>query len=259
MHFTRRSGLTTAALALGASALPRILLAQDKASASFRFPVEGGEVVVYPVEHASMVIETPGGVIYVDPVGGAEKFSGMPAPSLILITHQHGDHYDQPTLEALPAVRLITNPAVNEMLPDAMKERATAMENGDSAQALDMRIAAIPAYNTTPERMQYHPEGRDNGYVLTIGGSRFYIAGDTEPVPEMAALENIEVAFLPMNLPYTMTIEQAAEAVATFKPKTVFPYHHRGSDVQAFAQLVEAGDSGAKVVIADWYPNGQGA
>ena len=142
-------------------------------------------------------------------------------------------------------------------LPDALKERASTMANGDMAEALGMQIEAVPAHNTTEDRMQYHPEGRDNGYVLTIGGKRFYIAGDTEPTPEMQALTDIAVAFLPMNLPYTMTVQQAADAVAAFKPAVVFPYHHRGSDIQEFAQLVLDGGSGSEVVIANWYPDGE--
>lgn len=154
-------------------------------------------------------------------------------------------------------MRLITNPAVHDMLPGEMKERASAMANGDMVEVLDLRIEALPAHNITEERLQYHPKGRDNGYVLTIGGKRFYIAGDTEPTPEMLALTDIEVAFLPMNLPYTMTVEQAAEAVAAFRPVVVFPYHHRGSDIDEFARLVEAGGSGSLVIVADWYPEGE--
>lgn len=256
MHITRRAGLSLAAAAIGASALPRFVAAQQGAS-NFSYPVEGGNVVFHPVEHASMVVETPGGVIHVDPVGGAEKYAGLPAPSLILITHEHGDHFDLPTLEALPAVRLITNPAVHEMLPDAMKERASVMANGDKAEAIGIQIEAIPAHNITEDRMQYHPVGRDNGYVLTIGGKRFYIAGDTEPTPEMEALTDIAVAFLPMNLPYTMTVQQAAGAVAAFRPAVVFPYHHRGSDIQEFARLVLDGGPDSEVVIANWYPSGE--
>lgn len=253
MLMTRRTGLALCAAALGSAALPRLSAAQD-AAASFEFPVEGGTVVIHPVEHASMVIETPGGVIYVDPVGGADRYAAMPAPALILITHEHGDHFDLPTLEALPAVRMVTNPAVHDKLPDAMKERASPMANGEAAEVIGLRIEAIAAHNITEDRMQYHPAGRDNGYVLTIGGRRFYIAGDTEPTPEMLALTDIAVAFLPMNLPYTMTVEQAADAVAAFKPAVVFPYHYGDSNIQEFARLVLDGGSGAEVVIADWYP-----
>lgn len=258
MRMTRRTGLILAAAAIGTSALPRLATAQqDKAAKSFSYPVEGGKVVIHPVDHASMVVETPGGVIHVDPVGGGGKYADLPQPDLILITHEHGDHLDLPTLEALPAVRMITNPAVNEMLPDAMKERASTMANGDVVEVLGLEVEAIPAHNITEERMQYHPKGRDNGYVLNIGRKRFYIAGDTEPVPEMLALTDIEVAFLPMNLPYTMTVEQAAEAVGAFKPRVVFPYHHRDSDIEEFARLVEAGGSESLVIQANWYPGGE--
>jgi L-ascorbate metabolism protein UlaG (beta-lactamase superfamily) len=256
MQIDRRTGLKLAAAALGASALPRALSAQ--AAANHAIAIEGGQVTIHPVDHASMVLETPGGVIYVDPVGGAAKYQGLPQVALILITHEHGDHYDQPTLDALPAVRLITNQSVHDKLPDAMKERASVMANGDRVEVIGLEIEALPAHNTTPDRMQYHPVGRDNGYILNLGGKRIYIAGDTEPTPEMLALTGIDAAFLPMNLPYTMTIEQAAEAVAAFKPGLVFPYHHRGSDLQAFAKLVAESGAGTEVVIANWYPNGEG-
>ncbi|WP_299840648.1 MBL fold metallo-hydrolase [uncultured Paracoccus sp.] len=251
MPMTRRSSLKLGAAALSMAALPRHVFAQDANS----YAVEGGNVVIHPVDHASMVIETPGGVIWVDPVGGAEKYAALPPASLILITHEHGDHYDAPTLEGIGgAAPIITNPAVHAMLPEALKARATAMENGAQAMQGDIGIEAIPAYNLTEDRLQYHPQGRDNGYVLTLGGKRVYIAGDTEDIPEMKALTGIEVAFLPMNLPYTMTVEQAAAGVEGFKPAFVYPYHHKGSDVQAFKTLVEAGGSGSQVVIANWYP-----
>lgn len=257
MILSRRASLMLGLAASAAVLMPRIALARTDTPAAFSFPVEGGQVVFHPVDHASMVIETPGGVIYVDPVGGADLYEGMPQPSLILITHEHGDHFDLPTLQALPAVAIIANPAVYAMLPADMQSRATAMANGEQAQAIGMGVEAVPAYNTSADKQQYHPRGRDNGYVLTIGGKRFYVAGDTEDTPEMRALENIEVAFLPMNLPYTMTVQQAADAVADFRPVSVFPYHHRGSDVQDFARLVEASDAGSLVVIANWYPRGQ--
>lgn len=254
MQMNRRTSLALGAAALSLAALPRLARAQEADS----YAVEGGNVVIHPVDHSSMVLETPAGVIYVDPVGGAEKYAALPKPGLILITHEHGDHYDAPTLEGIGTeAPIITNPAVHAMLPEALKARATAMENGGQAMQGEIGIDAIPAYNLTEDRLQYHPQGRDNGYVLTIGGKRFYIAGDTEDIPEMKALTGIEVAFLPMNLPYTMTVEQAAAAVEAFKPAVVYPYHHKGSDVEAFKALVEGGTSGSQVVIANWYPNGE--
>ncbi|WP_282603768.1 MBL fold metallo-hydrolase [Paracoccus sp. PARArs4] len=255
MRLTRRHSLQIAAASLGAGLLPRLAAAQE--AGPFTHATGAGDVVIHAVDHASMVWETPSGVIFVDPVGGAEAYADMPAPDLILITHEHGDHYDQPTLDALPEVPMITNPAVADMLPQAMRERVTVMANGDTGTALDLPIEAIPAYNITEDRLKFHPQGRDNGYILTIGDKRFLIAGDTEDTPELRALTDIEVAFLPMNLPYTMTVEQAAEAVTAFAPRVVYPYHHRGSDLDAFAKAVEAGGSGAEVVITNWYPNGE--
>lgn len=254
MILDRRASLVLGIAAMAAPAMPRIGAAQTAAPTSFAFPVGGGEVVVHPVQHASMVIETPGGAIYVDPVGGPDAYAGKPDPALILITHEHGDHFDLPTLQALPAAAIIANPAVHAMLPADLQGRATAMANGATGEAVGAGIEAVPAYNITPDRLQYHPRGRDNGYVLTVGGKRFYVAGDTEDTPEMRALGGIDVAFLPMNLPYTMTIRQAAGAVAAFRPATVFPYHYRDSDVQEFARLVEASDAGSLVVLGAWYP-----
>ncbi|CAM3425157.1 MBL fold metallo-hydrolase [Paracoccus nototheniae] len=262
MRLTRRTGLQLAAALMGSAVIPLIATGPARAQdvtpqpGPFSHPVEGGAVVIHPVDHASMALETPGGVILVDPVGGAAAYADLPAPDLILITHEHGDHYDQATLDALPAVRIIANPAVAAMLPAAMAERTTIMANGDAGEVLGMTIEAIPAYNITPERAEYHPQGRDNGYILTIGGQRFLIAGDTEDTPELRALTDIHVAFLPMNLPYTMTVDQAAAAVTAFAPDVVYPYHFRDSDMQAFAQAVAEGGSGAQVIVADWYANG---
>ena len=260
MTLTRRhvldlGGATLAGLGL-ATLVPFRARAQGAGMQGDSYQTDGGQIVVYPVEHASFVMTTPGLVIYNDPVGGADRFADLPPPGLILITHEHSDHYDVPTLEGLVTenTRLLTNPAVHEMLPDDLKARATAIANGETTTAGEMRIDAIPAYNTTPERLQYHPEGRDNGYVLSIDGLTVYIAGDTEDIPEMRALRSIEVAFLPMNLPYTMTVEQAAAAVAAFRPATVYPYHYKGSDTEAFAGLVEKSGVASTVVLTDWYP-----
>ena len=211
-----------------------------------------GDIIVHPVEHASLVLGFADAVIYVDPVGGAALYEGLPAPTAILVTHEHGDHYDAPTLEAIAGgAPLIVNPAVYDMLPEALKANATAMANGDTGEVTGLPIEAVPAHNTTADRMQYHPEGRDNGYVLTLGDKRVYIAGDTEPTEAMLGLADIEVAFLPMNLPYTMTPEQAVAAINTFKPRIAYPYHYGDSDL---SPLETVGDH-TEVRLRDWYAN----
>jgi len=215
-----------------------------------------GDVGIHPVNHASLVLTHGDHVIYVDPVGGAALYEGLPAPTAILITHGHGDHFDVPTLEAIgTGIPLITNEDVFGKLPEALKANATALANGDESDVIGVPLAAVPAYNTTPDRAQYHPQGVGNGYVLTFGDQKVYVAGDTEPTPEMLAMTGIAVAFLPMNLPYTMTVEQAAEAVNTFKPAVVYPYHYSDSDLVAFEAAVE---DGVEVRLRNWYPNGQG-
>jgi L-ascorbate metabolism protein UlaG (beta-lactamase superfamily) len=254
MAISRRSTLVLGASALaGLAVRPRA----SRAQAADSYAVEGGELTVHPVEHASLVMTLPGMVIYVDPVGGAEPYAALPPPGLILVTHEHGDHFDAPTLTAVTgeATRLLTNPAVHDKLPAELRARATAIANGESTTANAVAIEAIPAYNTTPDRLQYHPQGRDNGYVLTIGGSRVYVAGDTEDIPEMRALEDIAIAFVPMNLPYTMTVEQAAAGVSAFAPARVYPYHCRESDVEAFARLVAESGAATEVLLRDWYPS----
>ena len=259
MRTTRRHtiALGAATLAgLGTGLLPRPLTAQGTAMEGDAYPTQTGQIVIHPVSHASFVMSVPGMVVYNDPVGGAQSYAGLPAPELILVTHEHGDHYDAETLAGLMGeqTRLLTNPAVYDMLPEDLRARATAIANGESTRVNEISIDAIPAYNLTPERLQYHPQGRDNGYVLGIDGTRVYIAGDTEDIPEMRALEGIDVAFVPMNLPYTMTVEQAASGVAAFGPGTVYPYHYRGSDIDAFAAGVAEQAPGTRVERGDWYP-----
>ncbi|WP_048649164.1 MBL fold metallo-hydrolase [Nitratireductor soli] len=256
MIYTRRKtlklGLSSLAC-LGASTLmPFSARGQEGGD---RYDTAGGEIVIHPVAHASFVMTVPGLVIYNDPVGGADAYAGHPAPDLILITHEHGDHYDAETLSALVGekTRLIANPAVFGMLPDALKAKATAIGNGESATVDALEILAIPAYNTTPDRQKYHPEGRDNGYVLTVDGRRVYIAGDTEDIPEMRALKDIHIAFVPMNLPYTMDIDQASSAVAEFAPAYVYPYHYRGQDPEAFAAKVTDAGVATQIVQGAWY------
>jgi L-ascorbate metabolism protein UlaG (beta-lactamase superfamily) len=181
---------------------------------------------------------------------------GLPAPSGFLITHAHGDHFDPDNLAKIAgSAPIVTTEEVLGKMPEALKGQTTAMKNGESGEIDGIPVMAVAAYNTTADRLQYHPQGVGNGYVLSFGDKKIYAAGDTEDTPEMRALTGITVAFLPMNLPYTMTEEQAADAVKAFKPQIVYPYHYRGSDTQKFKDLV--GDA-AEVRLVDWYANAQG-
>ncbi len=255
MPLNRRDALRLAAAAALGSGAAMSGAVRAAASGGMNHAFAGNDIVVTPVSHASLGLTLPELALQVDPVGPVEAYAGLPTPDYILITHQHGDHYNAETLAGLVAegTKLIVNPAVFDMLPDGLKARATAIANGESTALGPYTIDAVPAYNTTPDRQQYHPEGRDNGYVLTLDGARIYVAGDTEDTPEMLALRDIDLAFLPMNLPYTMTIEQAASAVAAFKPRVVYPYHYKGSDTAAFADMVKASGAGSEVVLHDWY------
>ena len=208
-----------------------------------------GDVTIHPVGHASLALGFGAHVLYIDPA--KEDFSGLPAPTGILITHAHGDHFDGPSLEQIAgSAPILTTEEVAGKMPEALKAQTSVLKNGESGTIDGIAVDAIPAYNTTEDRKQYHPQGRDNGYVLTFGDKKIYVAGDTEDIPEMRALTGIEVAFLPMNLPYTMDINQAADAVKAFKPRIVYPYHYSDSDTAAFKELV--GDA-SEVRLVDWY------
>jgi L-ascorbate metabolism protein UlaG (beta-lactamase superfamily) len=219
------------------------------------YKADGGEILIAPVSHASFVMSVPGLVIYNDPVGDKAIYDGQPAAQLVLITHEHQDHFQPETLAAIVGAdtKLIVNPSVMEKLPADLKAKATSIGNGGNATVGPVTIDAIPAYNTTEDRKKYHPQGRDNGYVLTAGGMRVYIAGDTEDIPEMRALKDIDIAFVPMNLPFTMDVDQASSAVAEFKPAIVYPYHYKGSDPATFATKVTAAAPEVKVVQGAWY------
>lgn len=231
-------------------------MAQQGEAVADTLTTSEGDLTIHPVDHASLVLQFGDSVLYVDPVGGAEPYADLPPPSAILITHGHGDHFDVATLEAIAGTApILTSQDVFDKLPEALQAQATAIGNGETGDLLGFTVDAVAAYNVTEDRLQFHPQGVGNGYVITFGDKRVYVAGDTEPTPEMLALSDIAVAFLPMNLPYTMTVEQAAEAVNSFKPAVVYPYHYGDSDLDAF----EAGvDGGVEVRIRNWYPNGQG-
>lgn len=252
MNNTRRDFLKYSAATVGAiTVMPYSAFADGHIADKF------GNVTIKPVAHASFVMESPKGVVYVDPVGDAAAYADFAKPNLILITHHHGDHFKQETLDAIvdENTYLIVNPEVYSKLSDPMKAKARQLANGESTKMSDIAVGAIPAYNTTAGREKFHPQGRDNGYILNLDGQRIYISGDTEDIPEMRALKDIDIAFVCMNLPFTMDAEAAASAVAEFKPKHVYPYHYRGKDngtqdPQVFADLVGAASD---VKMGKWY------
>ncbi|WP_424927090.1 MBL fold metallo-hydrolase [Amaricoccus tamworthensis] len=247
----RRFLATSAATVGGVTFLPYMAQAADT------FSSDAGDITIHPIEHASFVMETPLGTIHVDPVGEASAYADLPAPELILITHEHGDHYNVDTLTALAGenTRIISNPAVHDMMPPELQEKTTAIGNGENASWGDLGISAIPAHNTTEDRMQFHPPGRDNGYVLDFNGFRVYISGDTEDIPEMRALENIDLAFVCMNLPFTMDATAAASAVLEFQPTYVYPYHYHGRDggTQDPAEFAGLVGEVSEVKMGNWY------
>jgi L-ascorbate metabolism protein UlaG (beta-lactamase superfamily) len=217
-----------------------------------------GELTVYPVQHATLALSHGETTIYVDPVGGAEAFAGLARPDLVLITDTHGDHLDGTTVDAVATegTVIVAPGAVAERLGD--REGTKVLANGETIELDGVSVEAIPMYNLTEERSKFHSKGRGNGYVVTLGGQRIYISGDTEDIPEMRALEDIDVAFVCMNLPYTMEVEKAADAVLEFQPRVVFPYHYRGqggfSDVEKFREIV-ARNPKIEVRLSDWYPD----
>ncbi|RNI29031.1 MBL fold metallo-hydrolase [Rufibacter latericius] len=225
-----------------------------------RIKTEKGDLVVQPVTHGSVVLQWNGKTIWVDPYGGAALFTNLAKPDLILITDIHPDHLDTKTLQALPTTTamVVAPQAVVDQLPEAMKAKAVVLKNGAKTQQLGVDIEAIPMYNLPESADAMHTKGRGNGYVLRMGNKNVYLSGDTEDIPEMRALKNIDVAFVCMNLPYTMDVNQAASAVLEFKPKVVYPYHYRGkeglSDVNAFKAQVEAGKKQIEVRLREWYP-----
>ncbi len=243
----------TLALIVGCVAAPAASAAPATLTGD-RIPTQDGDLIIHPVNHATLLLGWQSKTIYVDPVGGAGRFAALPRPDLILLTDIHSDHLNAATLKAVvtDATQLVAPPAVLEQLPAELKSRTRVLKNSESASLLGLTVNAVPMYNLTPERRQFHPKGRGNGYVLTLGGKRVYLSGDTEDIPEMRALKDIDVAFLCMNLPYTMTVEQAAQAVRAFHPKIVYPYHYRGSDLEKFKQLVGT-DLGIDVRLRDWY------
>ncbi|MFB3879692.1 MAG: MBL fold metallo-hydrolase [Armatimonadota bacterium] len=212
------------------------------------FSTAAGELTITFVGHGTLMLAFGGKIIHVDPVSREADYSKMPKADLILITHEHGDHLDAAAIEQ------IRKPATEIVAPEKSAARvsgARVMRNGDVATVAGLRIEAAPAYNIVSMRspgQPYHPKGEGNGYVITFGDKRVYVAGDTENTPEMKALKDIDIAFLPMNLPYTMTPEMVADAARAFRPKVLYPYHYGETDTGELVKLL-ADEPGIEVRI----------
>jgi L-ascorbate metabolism protein UlaG (beta-lactamase superfamily) len=230
--------------------LPLLLATSATVFAADTLSTSAGDVTLAPVGHATLWLEIQGKTWWVDPWSQLD-LSNAPKADVILITDIHGDHMD---LQAIEKVKKASTVIVAPAAVAKTVTSATTLANGDSLTVEGVTIEAIPMYNMTrgPEPGKFfHDKGRGNGYVLNVGGKRIYISGDTEATPEMKALKNIDVAFVCMNLPYTMTPEEAAGAVAAFSPKVVYPYHYRGQDVEVFKKALEG--KPIEVRLRKWY------
>ncbi|UOQ51523.1 MBL fold metallo-hydrolase [Hymenobacter cellulosivorans] len=229
-------------------------------AAADQIATKKGPLTVQPITHGSVVFTWNGKTIYVDPYGGAAAYAGLAAPDVILITDIHGDHLDPKTLSGLSVGKalMIVPQAVADKLPAEYKAQVRILGNGQKLDTLGMVVSAIPMYNLPEAADAMHTKGRGNGYVLSLGGKNVYLSGDTEDIAEMRALKNIDVAFVCMNLPYTMDVNQAAQGVLAFKPGIVYPYHYRGqsglSDVESFRKTVTTANKKIDVRLRNWYP-----
>ena len=213
-----------------------------------------GDVIFHPIGHASLVMTWNGKTIHCDPTNGAAAYQTFPRPDLILVTHDHGDHFSSTTLDAVRGpntILVVPGFIYSNSLSAAQKAIAVMLPNGASASLLGLTVEAVPAYNSN------HPLGRGNGYVLTLGGRRIYLSGDTGNTAEMRSLPNIDVAFLCMNIPFTMTPAEATNAVRAFRPNVVYPYHYRDqngalTNAGYFKQLLGT-DPAIEVRLRKWY------
>jgi L-ascorbate metabolism protein UlaG (beta-lactamase superfamily) len=231
-------------------ALVAVSQLEQSAAQTQVFSTSAGSVSITPLNHASTLIEAGGKVVYLDPAKPV-KFSDHPKADLILITDIHRDHMDPDAIKEVSKAdtNILASPAVVQTV-----KSAKPLANGESKTWQGWTIEAVPAYNLkrgpAPGKL-FHDKGRGNGYILTYGGKRFYFSGDTEGVPEMRALKDIDVAFVCMNLPYTMPPDEAADAVRAFHPKIVIPYHYRGSDLAIFQKGLAG--TGIEIRLLNWY------
>ena len=209
-----------------------------------------GDLKITFIGHGTLMFAFGGKILHVDPVSQEADYSKLPKADVILVTHEHGDHLDS---SAIKAIRTDKTEIIltEKCLPKVSGGKV--MKNGETKTVAGLKIEAVPAYNIVhkrPNGAPFHPKGDGNGYVITFGDKRVYIAGDTENIPEMKQLKDIDIAFLPMNLPYTMTPEMVADAVKAFKPKIVYPYHFGDTDTSKLTKLLE-NEKGIEVRIRD--------
>ena len=199
------------------------------------FQLSKGRLIITFIGHGTLMFDFNGKIIHIDPWSRLADYSKLPKADIVLITHHHQDHLDTIAINNIlkKNTKIVLTKDVFEIIKTGI-----VMKNGDKQLVAGVNIEAVPAYNTTKGREIYHPKGRDNGYVLQIGEKRIYIAGDTENIDEMAELKNIDIAFLPMNQPYTMLPEQVVDAVKKFKPKILYPYHYGDTDVSKLKILL---------------------
>jgi len=201
-------------------------------------PTSAGDLSIQFIGHGSLVMKFTGQVIHIDPFSRVGDYTNLPKADIIFITHEHRDHLDPDALKHIQTNQttiILTSNCAQQL------EGGIVMKNGDIITMHGIQVEAVPAYNLIHKRengQPFHPQGQGNGYILTFGDIRVYIAGDTENIPEMADLHNIDIAFLPMNLPYTMTPEMAADAATMFRPKIVYPYHYGNTDTSQLAGLL---------------------
>jgi L-ascorbate metabolism protein UlaG (beta-lactamase superfamily) len=198
-----------------------------------------GDLKITFIGHGTLMFTFAGKVIHVDPVSGEADYSQLPKADLILITHEHGDHLDTTAIDIIRREK--TEIVLTEICAEMVKG-GIIMKNGDVKTVQGLKIEAIPAYNIVHKRgsgFPYHPKGDGNGYLIVFADKRVYVAGDTENTPEMKKLKNIDIAFLPMNVPYTMTPEMVADAAKAFRPKVLYPYHYGNTDTSRIVELLK--------------------
>lgn len=228
-------------LLIATAVFPIFLFGQSRFETDI-FETSAGKLKISFVGHGTLMFECDNIIIHIDPVMRETDYSTMPKADLVMVTHHHGDHLDVSAIDHIKkdGTKIIMTENSSKTLgnPDDI----LIMRNGDKTSFFNIDIEAVPAYNIVHKRTGgdvFHPKGEGNGYIFTIGDTRVYVAGDTENTPEMKVLKNINIAFLPMNLPYTMTPEMAADAARAFKPGVLYPYHYGNSDTGELIRLLK--------------------